>query len=144
MHFEHLPPDVIAFIKQECLNCIGDSSPLIRATVGILISTICLKGELKNWPELLPFICNCLDSSDYNVCEGAFGALRKICEDCANQLDADESPEKPLNVLLPKFFGFFSHQSAKIKYVLYPFDSLSVYHIKMLGLMPWLVSISLC
>lgn len=68
-HFEKFPPEVSTFIKQECLNSIGDPSPLIRATIGILITTIVAKGEFRNWPELLPTLCQCLDSDDYNVCE---------------------------------------------------------------------------
>lgn len=35
---------------------LGDPSPLIRATVGILITTIANKGGILNWPELLPSI----------------------------------------------------------------------------------------
>ena len=68
-HFEKFPAEVSTFIKQECLNSIGDPSALIRATIGILITTIVAKGELRNWPELLPALCQCLDSDDYNVCE---------------------------------------------------------------------------
>ena len=68
-HFEKFPPEVTNFIKQECLNSIGDPSPLIRATIGILVTTIVAKGELRNWQELLPHLCQCLDSDDYNVCE---------------------------------------------------------------------------
>lgn len=60
---------VTEFIKQECLSAVGDPSPLIRATVGILITTIASKGELTTWPELLPALCSMLDSEDYNVCE---------------------------------------------------------------------------
>uniref|UniRef100_A0A3B3QZW8 Importin N-terminal domain-containing protein n=1 Tax=Paramormyrops kingsleyae TaxID=1676925 RepID=A0A3B3QZW8_9TELE len=33
-HYQNLPQAVADFIKQECLNNIGDSSPLIRATIG--------------------------------------------------------------------------------------------------------------
>ena len=33
-YFQKLPPQVASFIKQECLNAIGDPSPLIRATIG--------------------------------------------------------------------------------------------------------------
>uniref|UniRef100_A0A8B9B923 Importin N-terminal domain-containing protein n=1 Tax=Anser brachyrhynchus TaxID=132585 RepID=A0A8B9B923_9AVES len=33
-HFHNFPNGVTDFIKSECLNNIGDSSPLIRATVG--------------------------------------------------------------------------------------------------------------
>ncbi|XP_046544808.1 LOW QUALITY PROTEIN: transportin-1-like [Haliotis rubra] len=113
-HFEKFPPEVTSFIKQECLNSIGDPSPLIRATIGILVTTIVAKGELRNWQDLLPTLCQCLDSEDYNVCEGAFGALQKICEDSAESLDSDVV-SRPLNVLIPKFLQFFRHQSPKIR-----------------------------
>lgn len=33
-HYQNFPPAVSDFIKQECLNNIGDPSPLIRATIG--------------------------------------------------------------------------------------------------------------
>lgn len=38
-------------------------------TTGILITTIASKGELQNWPEVLPKLCLLLDSEDYNTCE---------------------------------------------------------------------------
>ena len=68
-HYEKFPSEVTEFIKQECLSSIGDPSPLIRATIGILITTIAAKGGLENWSELLPRLCQSLDSEDYNVCE---------------------------------------------------------------------------
>ncbi|XP_026462930.1 transportin-1-like [Ctenocephalides felis] len=113
-HFHKFLPDVAEFIKQECLQAVGDPSPLIRATVGILITTIASKGELGAWPELLPALCQMLDSNDYNICEGAFGALQKICEDSAEFLDSD-ALNRPLNVLIPKFLQFFRHTSSKIR-----------------------------
>uniref|UniRef100_A0A8D0DJ18 Transportin 1 n=1 Tax=Salvator merianae TaxID=96440 RepID=A0A8D0DJ18_SALMN len=85
-HFHNFPNGVTDFIKSECLNNIGDSSPLIRATVGILITTIASKGELQNWPELLPKLCSLLDSEDYNTCENLFA------------LAGDEEPEVRKNV----------------------------------------------
>lgn len=112
--FYEFPPGVADFIKQECLAAIGDPSPLIRATVGILITTIASKGDLKSWPELLPTLNEMLDSQDYNVCEGAFGALQKICEDSAEALESDEL-NRPLNYLIPKFLQFFKHSSSKIR-----------------------------
>nr|XP_012150199.1 PREDICTED: transportin-1 isoform X5 [Megachile rotundata] len=113
-HFHKFLPEVTSFIKQECLSAVGDPSPLIRATVGILITTVASKGELTTWPELLPALCQMLDSEDYNVCEGAFGALQKICEDSAEILDSD-ALNRPLNVLIPKFLQFFRHLSPKIR-----------------------------
>lgn len=52
---------------------------------------------------------------DYNVCEGAFGALQKICEDSSEILDSD-ALNRPLNILIPKFLQFFQHSSSKIRY----------------------------
>ncbi|KAB0404855.1 hypothetical protein E2I00_001645 [Balaenoptera physalus] len=101
-HYQSFPPPVADFIKQECLNNIGDASSLIRATIGILITTIASKGELQMWPELLPQLCNLLNSEDYNTCEGAFGALQKICEDSSELLDSD-ALNRPLNIMIPKF-----------------------------------------
>lgn len=68
-HYNSFFPEVAEFIKRECLSAVGDPSPLIRATVGIIITTIANKGDLTSWPELLPALCNMLDSQDYNVCE---------------------------------------------------------------------------
>ncbi|KAK5608335.1 Transportin-2 [Crenichthys baileyi] len=113
-HFQNFPSGVSDFIKRECLNSIGDPSPLIRATIGILITTIASKGELQSWPELLPQLCSLLDSEDYNTCEGSFGALQKICEDSSELLDSD-ALNRPLNVMIPKFLQFFKHCSPKIR-----------------------------
>ncbi|KAK1885679.1 Transportin-2 [Dissostichus eleginoides] len=113
-HYQNFPPNVAEFIKRECLNNIGDPSPLIRATIGILITTIASKGELQTWPELLPQLCNLLNSDDYNTCEGSFGALQKICEDSSELLDSD-ALNRPLNIMIPKFLQFFKHCSPKIR-----------------------------
>ncbi len=54
-HFSTFPPEVGDFIRAECLSAVGDPSPLIRATVGILITTVAAKGgDLSAWPDLLP------------------------------------------------------------------------------------------
>ena len=44
-HYNQFPKEVTVFIKEECLKAVGDPSPLIRATVGILITTIASKGK---------------------------------------------------------------------------------------------------
>jgi len=113
-HYNQFPKEVTVFIKEECLKAVGDPSPLIRATVGILITTIASKGDIQNWPELLPRLCEMLDSENYTVCEGAFGALQKVCEDSAEMLDSD-ALNRPLNVLIPKFLQYFKHSSPKIR-----------------------------
>ncbi|KAI1290217.1 Transportin-1 [Halotydeus destructor] len=114
VHLHQFPPEVTEFIKSECLDAIGDQSPLIRATIGILITTIASKGELTNWPDLLPRLCMMLDNEDFHVVEGSFGALQKICEDSADILDS-EILNRPLNFMIPKFLQFFKHNSSKVR-----------------------------
>ena len=87
--------------------------------VGILITTIASKGELGNWPELLPSLCQLLDSDNYNACEGSFGALQKICEDSAEVLDSDNS--RPLNILIPKVSRNKSMRHKSISNVFFSF-----------------------
>ena len=77
-------------------------------------TTMSIAGELAQWPDLLPRLCQMLDSDNYSVCEGAFGALQKICEDSADMLDSD-ALNRPLNILIPKFLQFFKHTSPKIR-----------------------------
>lgn len=113
-HIHQFPPEVTEFIKSECLNAIGDRSPLIRATIGILITTIASTGELCNWADLLPRLCQLLESDDYNVVEGSFGALQKICEDSCEIL-ASDSTTSPLSYMIPTFLKFFKHSSPKIR-----------------------------
>lgn len=112
--FDRFPEHCKQFIKKECLQCIGDQSQLIRATIGILITTIVSKSGLQTWPELLPKLSEYIESEDYAVCEGAFGALQKICEDSHDQLDSDVY-NRPLDYLIPKFIKFFQHNNPKIR-----------------------------
>ena len=69
IHFDKFPVHVTDFIKSECLSNLGGPSPLIRATIGILITTIACRGRLQNWPDLLPKLCEHLDSDNYQICE---------------------------------------------------------------------------
>lgn len=112
--FDDFPDQCKQFIKRECLQCIGDHSQLIRATIGILITTIVSKSGLQGWPELLPRLCELLDSESYETCEGSFGALQKICEDSHDQLENDMY-NRPLNFIIPKCIQFFTHNNAKIR-----------------------------
>lgn len=50
------------------------TSLLSLTAAGILITTIASKGELQMWPELLPQLCNLLNSEDYNTCEVGDGS----------------------------------------------------------------------
>lgn len=113
--YQSFPDEVREYIKRECLNSLRDSSSIIRATVGIIITTIASCGELVNWTELLPTLYQLICSEDHAIVEGAFGALQKICEDLADVLCSD-TLSKPLEAMLPKFIQFFKHPSAKVRY----------------------------
>lgn len=113
-YYPSFPNEVKEFVKQECLSAIGDQSPLIRATVGLVVSMIANKGELINWPEVLSTLCQFIESQDQFLCEGAFSALLKICEDCSDQLDS-QALNRPLDILIPKFLQFFHHSNPRIK-----------------------------
>ena len=54
-HYNQFPNDVAIHIKSECLKAVGDPSTLIRATLGILITTIASKGKkTKSSLQMLP------------------------------------------------------------------------------------------
>ncbi|CAH8588883.1 unnamed protein product [Schistosoma turkestanicum] len=113
-HFRKCPPELISYIKDGCLRCVSDSSPMIRSIVGILITTIVTSDGIQNWPELLPKLVECIDSHDVNFMEGAFGAIEKICEDSSSQLEADRIG-CPIGLLIPKFLQYSRHDSPKIR-----------------------------
>ena len=68
-NYKTIPSEVWTYIKQECLNGIGDQSPLIRTTICIIIRNILEKMGLHFWPELFPTLCEVPDSREPRVCE---------------------------------------------------------------------------
>ena len=80
--FRSFPPEVVNYMRSECLSSgLVDPSPRIRATVAVIVKTIASTGELKNWPDLLPKLCQMLNSTENpEVCRGALGALQMVCE----------------------------------------------------------------
>ncbi|KAF6778265.1 hypothetical protein AHF37_02460 [Paragonimus kellicotti] len=113
-HMKVCPFELIAYIKEGCLSCVSDPSLMIRSTVGTLITTIVTGVGLNFWPELLPKLVQCLESSDINLIEGAFGAIAKICEDSSTQLE-DTRLGCPLSSLIPKFLQYSKHENAKLR-----------------------------
>lgn len=107
-----MPRDVIDYVKYEALTCIGDQSNLVRAIVGTLIAALVHEGE--RWPELWELLMKKLDSDNYCECDGSFSILQKINEDNADILD-NEIFSQHLNLLIPKFFQFFSHNNGKFR-----------------------------
>lgn len=69
LYYDKFPEETKVFVKQESLSVVTDSSPIIRATAGTLVSTIALCGQLVKWPELLPTLCTLIDSTEHLACE---------------------------------------------------------------------------
>ncbi|CAG8510126.1 25561_t:CDS:10 [Gigaspora rosea] len=91
----------------------GDPDVMVRGIIGNVITTIVTRGGLADWPQVLPSLMELLDSPDYNV--GSFGALQKICEDSARELDQDIEGTRPLNYMIPKIIAFFDSPHVKIR-----------------------------
>ncbi|GMT14401.1 hypothetical protein PFISCL1PPCAC_5698, partial [Pristionchus fissidentatus] len=107
-----LTPDVKDFIRTKVLSAIGDESPLIRATVGIILTTVVVEEGIDEWPMLLPTLRELLHQGDRpTLQEGAMGALQKIFEDSGDRLD------KPTHIepLLPHILPFFASPSPKMR-----------------------------
>jgi len=85
--FQNFSPAVVNYIRSECLSGLSDPSPRIRAIVVIIVKTVVSTGGLDNWPDLLPKLCQMLDSTEYpEVCGGALDALQKIYEVSMSEL----------------------------------------------------------
>ena len=69
LYYSGFPEEIRTFIHQHSMAAINDSSALIRATGGTLISTIAMRGGLASWPSLLPTLCEYIDSPNYLICE---------------------------------------------------------------------------
>lgn len=69
LQWTQMPSDVQTMIREETLAAIGDRSPLIRATVGIIITTVVCKEGIRNWPQLLPTLCEAMESTNQFECE---------------------------------------------------------------------------
>lgn len=58
--YMQMNPQVKEYIKQNCLRGIADPSPLVRSTIGSVITTILTAGQ--DWPQLVPALVNLLSN----------------------------------------------------------------------------------
>ncbi|KAI9258897.1 armadillo-type protein [Phascolomyces articulosus] len=112
-HYPTIPPPVIDYVKECCLQHIGDES--VGKAVGIVIAAIVERGQVHNWLQALQVLMGKLDDPNAAVVENAFTTLHKICEDCSRDLDANAGGVQPLEFMIPKFITFFNHPSEKLR-----------------------------
>ncbi|KAJ1672654.1 hypothetical protein EV182_006762, partial [Spiromyces aspiralis] len=106
---------VLNNIKQRALVSIGDPDVLVRHTLGTVIATIVKLGGIASWPEVLPTLMQNLSSSQFNVVEGAWDILHKICEESPTDLEQPlPDGTRPLTVMVPEFLKFFSHDNPQL------------------------------
>uniref|UniRef100_A0A1I7YJB0 Transportin-1 n=1 Tax=Steinernema glaseri TaxID=37863 RepID=A0A1I7YJB0_9BILA len=109
--WKDLPMDVRDYVKTKTLAAIADEHQLIRATVGIVITTILLYDGFNAWSSLLPTLCEMLNENNFYLLEGALGALHKVCEDSADRLSQEQ-----IFLITSKVLNFFQNQSAKLRW----------------------------
>ncbi|KAJ1917309.1 hypothetical protein H4219_003268 [Mycoemilia scoparia] len=113
--FFNISPEVLSYVKQKAIESIGDADTLVRHTLGTIIATIVKLGTISGWPEVLSSLLQLLGSSQFNVVDGAWDVLHKICEECSPDLEKPlPDGTRPLNVMIPEFLKFFSHENAHI------------------------------
>ncbi|CAD5210069.1 unnamed protein product [Bursaphelenchus okinawaensis] len=110
LHWPQIPLHIKLYLKRNCFAAIADESPLLRATVGIIITTIFCHEGCHNWPELLPTLCEMLNSDNKTQVEGALSSLQKICEDSADRLIFEE-----VSTLVGKILPFFQSESVELR-----------------------------
>ncbi|CAI4228571.1 unnamed protein product [Auanema sp. JU1783] len=98
------PDDIKKYVQQETLRSIADSSQLVRATVGIIITTIVMEQGVNGWPDLLPTLKQMLEEEgNPYMQEGAMGAIQKVFEDYGDRLQNETA--QPLMIPILKFFN---------------------------------------
>ncbi|OMJ20196.1 Transportin-1 [Smittium culicis] len=106
----------LAYLKAQALSSFGDRDVLVRHTLGTVISTIVILGGIENWPQALSQLFLGLDSSDFNIVEGSWDTLRKICEDERTNLEVTlDNGQRPLDLMIPKFLPFFSSENSILR-----------------------------
>uniref|UniRef100_A0A0K0EL49 Transportin-1 n=1 Tax=Strongyloides stercoralis TaxID=6248 RepID=A0A0K0EL49_STRER len=108
-YYQQLRIEIKNYVKTKVCSIIGDSSSLIRATVGILLTTIYTKED-GQWNQILHYLVKLLENLDYNLLDGSLGALQKICEDSASKMN-----EKDIEIIVRPCFKFFNYQIPKIR-----------------------------
>ncbi|CAI5441635.1 unnamed protein product [Caenorhabditis angaria] len=104
------PADIKGFIRNHCLTCIADDTSLIRATVGIIVTTIVVEENISDWPDLLATLSTMTTTQNENMQEGALSALQKIFEDSADRFE-----NEVLNPIIPQLLVFFDNPSERLR-----------------------------
>ncbi|KAH6575788.1 hypothetical protein BASA50_000731 [Batrachochytrium salamandrivorans] len=107
-----LHPQVLEFVKSASLHALADADQVIRATSGTIITTV-NKIDTRIWPDIVPKLLELIDTQSPALEEGAFGALRKICEDSCNELE--EGDPQIMSYLIQKLLPHMHNANVKVR-----------------------------
>ncbi|KAI6183830.1 Transportin-1 [Aphelenchoides bicaudatus] len=110
LNWQQIPPNIRQFLKQNSFAAIDEESALLRATSGIIITTIFCHEGCVGWSEMLPTLCEMLESDNKLKVLGSLSALQKICEDSSDRLIVDE-----VSVLVSKVLPFFRSEVTELR-----------------------------
>ncbi|KAF5307987.1 hypothetical protein FQR65_LT06555 [Abscondita terminalis] len=115
-NFETFSQEILNCIRYECFNLLIDTSNNVRSSVTTLIGTLLWKGELSNWPDLIPKLCTLLDSSDEELSDTALTTLFKICEEYMLKRGiSKEDNSSSVNILIAKFIELIPEGNCVIR-----------------------------
>lgn len=106
-NFENIPDPNLEYVKAILLQTFNDPISAVRKAVSIVVIAIAFKTGLKEWPEVLKFMTQNLDSQDAAIVENTIDCISKLVEEFRlNSEDynflTSENMGQPLNELLPK------------------------------------------
>lgn len=110
----NLSPELKQYIKEQCMHFLGDSSNLVRATIGILITALVGKYRLSDWPQLPEFLLQSLGSNIEPQIEGALGAFHKILEDTTEMFEPG-CMGPVFNSIMAKCVDLMQHTNPRIR-----------------------------
>ncbi|KAI8389249.1 Karyopherin Beta2TRANSPORTIN-Hnrnpm Nls complex [Blakeslea trispora] len=114
-NFNMIPCTVLDYIKQCCIDMLHQPDSDIGKIVSGLIAIIVQKGQLNQWPEIIPLLIERLDSPHPTMIEMAFDTIYIMCEDVAPELDQEIDGVRPLAALLHKLIQFYSSPDARLR-----------------------------
>ncbi|OBZ83816.1 Transportin-1 [Choanephora cucurbitarum] len=115
-NFHMIPSTVLDYVKQCCIDVLNHpNSDMVGKTISSLISIILQRGQMIDWPEIIPLLIEKLDDSNQRIVETAFDTIYMICEDLAPELDQEIDGVRPLATLLHKLTQFYSSPDVRFR-----------------------------
>ncbi len=81
-HQATIPQPVLRYLQQGCIAHVGDPLPLVRNTVGSLLTTLISLIGLHAWPDAVQRLAELIEHADYNVSEVMLMYLYSMISSC--------------------------------------------------------------